>query len=46
MLHDRLVETGILSEFAAMEEEVLPEVALGAVSDKGPPAVVATSESC
>lgn len=32
------METGILSEYTAMEE-VSPDVALGAVLDEGPPAV-------
>lgn len=34
------METGILSEYTAMEE-VSPDVALGAVLDEGPPAVAA-----
>ncbi len=40
MLHDRLVETGILPEAATMEEEdVSPDVGLGAMSDKALPNV-------
>ncbi len=42
VLHDRLVETGILPEPAAMEEEeedVSPDVGLGAVSDRALPNV-------
>ncbi len=41
VLHDRLVETGILPELAAMEEEedVSPDMGLGAVSDRALPNV-------
>ncbi len=40
VLHDRLVETGILPEPTAMEEEdVSPDVGLGAVSDRTLPNV-------
>lgn len=37
-LRDRLVETGILPEYAAMKK-VSPDIALGSVLDEGPPAV-------